>query len=232
MPGDELSFPANLENHRRSISNRLVGQRSPEFFARRLVEADDECPVRSSDQSDELLTIDQRRGDHPPDRQVRAKLLDKVFLPEDLAGFLFEGEHVTLRTHRKHSAIVDDRRGSRPGRVAHRVQRVVLVTPDGIAGFRIEAQNPLGLLASVPCGQPVGHEDSPVRDSGSGVTITDLRCPHSRDGSLFVLWQFLDNTRLTPDEVALRPAPLSPVVGGCGKCQQSKSTTESEPQHR
>jgi hypothetical protein len=69
----------------------------------------------------------------------------------------------------------------------------------------VEAEDALQVLL----GKAIGDEYATVGNCRAGVARADRRRP---DAGEFASWKFLDDARLAPNDVALRPAPLRPVV--------------------
>src|SRR5208283_4173174 len=132
-----------------------------------------------------------------------------------------QAEQLAHGAQRVDLAVLDHRRGARPGGVAHLVAAGILVFPEDFAVRFVEAQDAVlardHIAGKTTLGvrgpliqDAVGDEDLAARHRRSRVTDADLRAPADRRA---FLGKLLQDTGLAPDAVALRTEPLRPIVG-------------------
>ena len=130
VPDDELPRPADLEDHRRTVADLVMGRRrllghrqaAPDLLTGVLVEGDGDAPL-APDERDQLVTVDQRVGGVTPHRNAGVVVLGQVLGPNRLAVVGVQADEVAHRAEGPDLSVGDDRRAARSGRVGDRVRR-------------------------------------------------------------------------------------------------------------
>ena len=216
-------------------------ERTPDFLSGMLVDRHDACTLGTSGQQNQPLAIHQRRGGHAPGIDLRAVITRIVEGPTDFTGSSIKTEHVSHRAHRIDLAIADGGRGPRPGWVTDCVATGIFVSPQHFPGGCIEAQHAFGSADRVsdipaafrdgfPClDREIAHIDAPFRDCRTGKAAADRYAPTVSQ----FLRQFVDNPRLAPHAIPLRPTPLRPILSPTcqGKQQQQDAAYKPDRFH-
>src|SRR5262249_36775654 len=127
-----------------------------------------------------------------------------------------QAEEVAHGSQRVNLAALHDRRGPRPGRVAHAVRAVILVLPEDLSGRFFQAEDSLlardGALAgfaATPGRDAIGHVDPATGDRGAGIPAAQGGAPaHLRA----FFGERLQDAGFPPDAVPLWAQPAGPVV--------------------
>jgi hypothetical protein len=148
-----------------------------------------------------------RRG-NAPDWHFDFVFLFEIFVPQHVAFGGIEAMQHAGAAQGICSAFVNLHRRARPRRIADAVVwAFVGVTPQGLAVGGIKAMHAFDLRWFH---EAIGHVHSSLRHGWSAVTRPNFGAP--LDGQLRRRKLF-DDSRFTPDPIALRPAPLRPVIG-------------------
>ena len=140
-------------NLRHADADLLRVQRAlpPAIFPCPLVERHRHAAL-ASDETDQLIAIDQRMPAEAPDWRGGGVVALEVFLPKNGARFGVEAEQVALRAQGVDAAGIDCRRAPRPVGVGKRIWAIVFVLPEKAAVGGIKAKHPLAtgeLVAAV-----------------------------------------------------------------------------------
>src|SRR5262249_24763143 len=147
--------------------------------------------------------------------------LHQVLVPDGLAGLGIETVQIAHGAEGIDPAGAHQGRDSRPAGIGNPVTTVVLVFPDGLARGGVQAEDPLlagdavaggakRLARAVRGPQPIHDEDALADHGRAAVALAQGDAP---ENPRTVLGEFLYQTRLAPDPVALRSQPLGPIVG-------------------
>ena len=233
MPHDELPLSARLENHRRRIARLLRAERAPEFLAGVLFKSHDDAALAARE-TDELVSIQQRMSRKAPHRCGNTEVFFEIARPDFLPGGRVEAQQISLRAERINFPAADERSRARTRRVAHRVRAIVFARPElppialrktqhALRARDATAIKGIARITRLLRELPIHHIHAPIRDRRTGKAPADFHAP-AHSGTL--RRKFLNDARLPPNSVALRPKPLRPVIRAqClrGECEGEKS---------
>ena len=206
-PGEHDLALTEPDQPRRGI-RRLSVQRAPALAPGLHVEGDHTRIGRTADLENHDVPRDERRTGQRPDIQFRPVVRREIARPEHLARRGIEGVRVAHRPIREGPPVDDGHGRPRPeGIVDVAVDAGVAVGPKQPAGGAIKTQHALLLLGRIDA---IRQKNALSGDRRAAVARADGGGP---DGLQLWTGEFLDNAGLAPDAVALRSAPLRPVVG-------------------
>ena len=107
MPDDQLTPSTKFVDYRRAVADSRVMQCTPDFFSGRSMKCHDQRPIDTSDQSDQLVAINQRGCGHSPLWQFCAKIGLKILLPKHLSCGFSEAKQMTNSADRINAPVVN-----------------------------------------------------------------------------------------------------------------------------
>src|SRR5262249_31235078 len=202
-------YPAGGNDDWRAERQGVI-QRLPHLLAGVLVQTDDAGARFAADEQDQEVSFDQRR------RRARGKpdvvILLQIPLPEHFARAGVEAEEVPDPSHRVHLAIPDNR--CRDGTdLLLRVEGPVLVGdligvgPERLAGRLVETVDALLGLGLHHLG--IRKVDPALGHDRTREAPPDRDTPTDRQTSG---WERFEKTGFSADAIAVRAAPLGPIV--------------------
>ena len=201
IPDDELPDASGGDDNRLCDTELgLRRQRSPELFARHLVEGDDLGVGPAANHGDEPAPVHNRRAREAPVKgplQPIGLVVDgEILFPEDRAGLCIEAEQLAVGTDDVHAVAVDGWRGARPDRPGDSsIVNLPFLRPEDFAGLLIELKSALDAPRPLRL-HVIEDEHAAAGDRGARVARSDRRAPQNLQP---VVRELLEDPGLGPD---------------------------------